>query len=581
MKRMLLKKKRSIFIMLLVIFLVILVPLYVLGFGIYRWGYSISMEEITNSLYASADFYMGTLESEISRISSLQYECLNDENLFYFVNASEIMTEFQKANDLLALQKRLSVMKNSSNYIKEVNVYLPRIGKMIEAKGGVRNLTDEWKNILFAKADSSSSRIIYAADSMYMCASYPVVLASPEATPLYILIVELSEEDIQSRLLSFNHYPEGGAVLTNSEQHLMLSGGSNNEAAEKIGREGIFAGASDSRKALTVKFNDDNYILTGRYSEYLNMELSTFVPEVYIFSKLKHYQILFLGFSLAALVVIVIFSLSAYRLIQKPMKRLVNSLTKMQQGNLSVRIKHPVNDEYSYLYSSFNNMAESLQTLIDQNYKQQLLTQRAELRQLQAQINPHFLYNSFFILYRMAKEEDYDNITRFLQYLSDYYRFITRSMQMEVLLENEVKHAQNYTEIQLVRFCKRITASFAQLPDSYRTMPVPRIILQPVIENAFEHGLKDVQADGKLEVSFEELIDGIIIKVEDNGEGMTDEKLNSLSRSLEADDDNCESTGIVNIHRRLRLKLGPDGGLSLSRSRLGGLRVDIKLCKKE
>lgn len=581
MKRMLLKKKRSIFIMLLVIFLVILVPLYVLGFGIYRWGYSISMEEITNSLYASADFYMGTLESEISRISSLQYECLNDENLFYFVNASEIMTEFQKANDLLALQKRLSVMKNSSNYIKEVNVYLPRIGKMIEAKGGVRNLTDEWKNILFAKADSSSSRIIYAADSMYMCASYPVVLASPEATPLYILIVELSEEDIQSRLLSFNHYPEGGAVLTNYEQHLMLSGGSNNEAAEKIGREGIFAGASDSRKALTVKFNDDNYILTGRYSEYLNMELSTFVPEVYIFSKLKHYQILFLGFSLAALVVIVIFSLSAYRLIQKPMKRLVNSLTKMQQGNLSVRIKHPVNDEYSYLYSSFNNMAESLQTLIDQNYKQQLLTQRAELRQLQAQINPHFLYNSFFILYRMAKEEDYDNITRFLQYLSDYYRFITRSMQMEVLLENEVKHAQNYTEIQLVRFCKRITASFAQLPDSYRTMPVPRIILQPVIENAFEHGLKDVQADGKLEVSFEELIDGIIIKVEDNGEGMTDEKLNSLSRSLEADDDNCESTGIVNIHRRLRLKLGPDGGLSLSRSRLGGLRVDIKLCKKE
>jgi two-component system, sensor histidine kinase YesM len=205
------------------------------------------------------------------------------------------------------------------------------------------------------------------------------------------------------------------------------------------------------------------------------------------------------------------------------------------------------------------------------------LTQRAELRQLQAQINPHFLYNSFFILYRMAKDEDYDNITTFLKYLAEYYRFITRDVQSEVPLASEVAHAHNYTEIQLMRFSRRISASFAELPERYRDMLVPRLILQPVIENAFEHGLKDVAEHGELIVEFIERDGTLLIGVEDNGTCLTDGDLDAMRSKLETGSEPFESTGIINIHRRLRLKFGEKSGLLLSRGNFGGLRVELKL----
>lgn len=571
------KKKRSIFIILLVIFIAIIIPLYIIGFGIYSWGYSMTKEEITNSLNASVDFYMGTLESEISRIRSLQYECLNDENLFYFINASGIMTDYEKVSALLSLQARLSVMKNSSSYIKNVTVYIPGIGKTISAEGGVVDLTDGWKNTLAAKADNSEAGIIYASGSLYLLAAYPSTMVSADQTPLYILIIELSTNDMQSRLLSFNHYPNSGAMLVNKPQGFRLVGGISGGVADIVSKCGFSIDTLAKNKSVVVSADGSRYILVGKQSSYLNMGLYTYVPEQSIYGGIQRYQLLFLFFSLAALIIVVAFAFSAYRLIQRPMVKLVRSLTKVEKGVLSVRITHSANDEFGYLYSAFNNMAESLENLIEQNYKQKILTQRAEMRQLQAQINPHFLYNSFFILYRMAKDEDYENITAFLQYLAEYYRFITRDVQAEVTLENEVAHARNYTNIQLMRFSRRIEASFAELPECFRNMPVPRLILQPLIENAFEHGLKDVQVGGLLKVDFAEIADGLAVTVEDNGQCLADEEIEVMQKSLDADGGSAESTGIVNIHRRLKLYFGEKSGLTLRRGASGGLEVRVTL----
>jgi two-component system sensor histidine kinase YesM len=220
-------------------------------------------------------------------------------------------------------------------------------------------------------------------------------------------------------------------------------------------------------------------------------------------------------------------------------------------------------------------MASALENLFELNYKQQLLTQRAELRQLQAQINPHFLHNSFFILYRMAKDEDFDNITVFLTYLSDYYRFITRNAQADVKLSSEVTHAYNYARIQQVRFGRRIKMTLEELPQDFADVMVPRLILQPVLENAFDHGLKDVAENGQVNVTFWRENDTIKIAVENNGAPLSDEELADMNQKLNVTDDLQECTGIINIHRRLRLKFGQGSGLKISHGSMGGLKVEI------
>jgi two-component system sensor histidine kinase YesM len=218
-------------------------------------------------------------------------------------------------------------------------------------------------------------------------------------------------------------------------------------------------------------------------------------------------------------------------------------------------------------------MVASLQNMIEVNFNQRMLTQQAELRQLQAQINPHFLYNSFFILYRMAKDEDYENITDFLMYLSNFYRYITRDAQIEVPLLDEVIHADRYAKIQSLRFKKRITVEFDNLPLEYEKLKVPKLILQPLLENAFDHGLKDVEKNGKLTVSFAENSDSFTITVQDNGEGMTGVAFSELLQRMNGQ--HTETTGVVNIHKRLQLHFGNDYGLRVSQIESGGMCWEI------
>jgi two-component system, sensor histidine kinase YesM len=222
-------------------------------------------------------------------------------------------------------------------------------------------------------------------------------------------------------------------------------------------------------------------------------------------------------------------------------------------------------------------MVERLKTLINQIYKQKILSQKAELKQLQSQINPHFLYNSFFILSRMIKLGQYENSSDFASQLGGYFKYITRSASDEIELQKEVEHARVYTNIQEIRFSRRIRVIFQDLPDCWNDIIVSRLIIQPVIENAFEHGLENKKKDGIIQVTFNSIDRGIQISVEDNGEELTGNELANLQQMIAELDDTTEYTGILNIHRRITLKFGEESGMVLSKSTLGGLRVDINI----
>ena len=133
-------------------------------------------------------------------------------------------------------------------------------------------------------------------------------------------------------------------------------------------------------------------------------------------------------------------------------------------------------------------MLDRISSLIDQVYRQKILYQESELKQLQSQINPHFLYNSYFVLYDMAINEDYENLAEFARHMGTYFQYITRSSSHVSRLYDEVEHARIYANFQAHRFRNRIAMEFDQLPEDLHDCLVPKVILQPVIENAFELG---------------------------------------------------------------------------------------------
>jgi two-component system sensor histidine kinase YesM len=176
----------------------------------------------------------------------------------------------------------------------------------------------------------------------------------------------------------------------------------------------------------------------------------------------------------------------------------------------------------------------------------------------------------------MAKVGD-ENLMPFTKLLGEYFRFITRNAADFVPLKEEVDHARTYAEIQQMRFPRRLNVEFEACPKALEALSVPRLILQPVIENAFKHGVEKKTNGGLVIVQFEPGQDWLGIVVEDNGDELTDAALQSLERALYDDADSAETTGLINIHRRLRILYGEAGGLLFARNEMGGLSVTIRI----
>ncbi len=569
-------KKRSVFVLLLGLFLIVTMPLYLLGVGLYQWGYTMTGREITQSLYTRTSFFMNSLEEEVRRIRQVHQECLNDDTFYYYANASSIMTAYERTRNLLDMQKRLNVVRNSSAYIEDVTLWMPQLPHMVSAGRGVDPMEDGWEAILNAQTHSSGSGLIYYGGSLYLCAAYP---ANPNFTgipPAYILAIRLSGNKIAEEMMGFNMYPGAGTLLEIPGIGFSVSEGSDIGLAHAAESASASTDAMHSRTVTSPE--GEAFLSISVPSPYLGAQLRTYVPKEFLYGDLDRYRLLFITFTVIACCLVGAYFWFSNRIINRPIKRLVKALGQVEQGRLDVRIEHSINDEFSYLYETFNQMVASLDNMLEINYRQRMLTQEADFRQLQAQINPHFLHNSFFILYRMAKDEDYANITEFLTYLSDYYRYITRNAKMEVELADEDGHARRYVQIQLVRFKKRLTANFEPLPPQYAHLVVPRLILQPLLENAFNHGLRDMAENGHLHVWYEADGPYLRVHVEDNGRSLAPQQLAALEKKLGTPpNSHTERTGMVNIHQRVRAMFGQEYGLSILVPKGGGLRLSLCL----
>lgn len=559
----------SVLTILLILFLVVILPMYLLGYGIYQWGYRMTTNEIIQSLHTRESFVITTLDTELQRIRKVHQECLNDSDLYYYVNALPIMSRSERLSSLLSIEKRLRLVQDSSAYIEEVTLWMPRLAQMISSSRGVDPATDDWRVLMDVPVISQAAGLSVYDGNLYLCAAYPPGIWYPGYVPQYILAVRLSNERILEDLAAFNLYPDSGTLLQSEDQAFQLITG------RDIGLTGDESGNGLSIRTFSTE-SGEAFLLASANSDFLNLQMHTYVSEQIIYSGLDTYRNLFIVFTIAALMLVLAYIWFSRRLVSEPIRRLVASLRQVESGKLDVRIDYKANDEFGYLYTTFNKMVESLANMIEINARQLMLTQEAELRQLQAQINPHFLHNSFFILYRMAKDEDYENISEFLTYLSEYYRYVTRNASMEADLSDEDGHARRYMQIQLVRFGKRISADFKPIPEGIEGLKVPRLILQPLLENAFQHGFKDTITGGILRVWYEERDEKIFIHVEDNGAGVPEERLVSLQNKLcSAADANVERTGIVNIHQRLRMRFGPEYGLRVENLPEGGSRFTL------
>lgn len=573
--------KRSIFVRLLLIFVIIMIPIYLIGLGMYKWWIGTLQEEILKSKFSQISFYMTRLEREIQGIKLLQSDVVMGDDINRLANGEAYMDDYEKGFYMLKLQQRLAAIKSSSAYIAGVKAFIPSIRRTIPEWGSIEELTEHEKSEMGMHENATFAQLIYDKEDIVLNSFFPLNYVSKSVSPLYALQIRLSSDELRNAIGQFDVNSGSGSMMIDTQNRFMVNTGDNPVVTDQIrsALEGLLQQSGDGKSSIAI--NGSRYLVIYKTSSYLGMTLCNYIPEDQLYSPVRKYRVWVWGLSAASVALAGIFAYSIYRIIRRPLKHLIQAFKRIETGNMKVPIRYRYDDEFGFLYNRFNTMTERLNTLIDQSYKQTILIQRAELKQLQAQINPHFLYNSFFILYTMTKREDYDQLMKFQLQLGEYFQFLTRNTSDDVPLEAETDHARTYCDIQAIRFQKRIRIRFGDVPAKFAGMNVPRLILQPIIENAFEHGLESKEESGLLQIQFHASSEALSVTIDDNGELLSDEQIVKLQTCLDSGENVSEITGIVNIHRRIRLYFGESSGIAVARSELGGLAVRLTMVVAE
>ncbi|MEC0226498.1 cache domain-containing sensor histidine kinase [Paenibacillus alba] len=261
----------------------------------------------------------------------------------------------------------------------------------------------------------------------------------------------------------------------------------------------------------------------------------------------------------------------------RPIRKLMSLMRHVKNGELNQRFVSETKDEIGQLGDSFNHMLEEIKHLINLVYEEQKKKREAELQVLQAQIKPHFLYNTLDTLQWMAQEYEADDIIEVIGALTNLFRIGLNRGNEWIPIRDEVKHAESYMIIQMSRYMDKLDFKF-DIPESLYQYHVLKLILQPLIENAIYHGIKARSGKGKITITAEQKLDLICFRITDDGAGIPPEKLEEMNQILHGEKkrEDHYGIGLFNVNERIQLTYGTSYGLQIY-SELGkGTTVEIK-----
>ena len=271
-------------------------------------------------------------------------------------------------------------------------------------------------------------------------------------------------------------------------------------------------------------------------------------------------------------ITIIIFSLAVsingyitvLRSIGRPLSDMKELSTQIAGGNLAARTKVPDVDELIPLANNMNLMAEQINVLIQKNIEEQQNIQKAEMKALQAQITPHFLYNTFDTIIWLAEEEKTDEVVKITKAFSEFLRISLSRGHEWITIAQELDHIKNYLTIQKIRYADILNYEI-EADEEILNYKIIKLVLQPLVENAIYHGIKNKRGRGHLKVSVnftDEKKSSILFTVTDDGAGFTEERLAQVNKELEnanLDSEKLSSVyGLYNVNKKLKLYYGKE-----------------------
>ncbi len=578
----------------LVFFLFLIIPLLLFTLISYRSTNRLILNQTLSSMGQSYDECVSVLNRTFLSMSKTMDNLLSTPDIYQFTEThseNPIFAQqafYQRLNQLFSYMKKLSdidrirlYVKNSSLHTENEQVLLSL--EHIEDSDWYQSLLSQGKSRFwlapgFIKEDDGIPSSNF---------SYVSILYSPEdfTEPIGLMQIEISADKIQQILKEMAFSEEVSLYLTDEDHSFFDKNGSVGDFSYHMVKFSDDSSPSSSSFANTsawefVKYKGQSSILRRESLFPPQWYLTATLPQNTVFYAQKQlYRDLLLELAIIGLISYILACLTA----NSSLKRLLllnMEIKKMEAGNFQIRLPHSGKDEIGQIIDSFSSMSKRMESMINERYEIGRTVKNAELCALQAQINPHFLYNSLDLINCIAIQKNVPQITEMVTALVKFYKLTLNSGNEIVTLSQELLHVKTYVQIQNIRFVEKIHFSCNQ-PDWLTLYTIPKILLQPLVENAIIHGiLESPTQTGSLSILFSKEMSSqgeeeIWIRVEDDGVGIPPHILNKLLK------EDClhkgSGYGVKNVNERIQLFYGERFGLSYESTQPGGTTVTVRI----
>ncbi len=387
-----------------------------------------------------------------------------------------------------------------------------------------------------------------------------------------IVVIEINPEIFRSLLLSNQSLPISQYTFIVDKKGQILC---TNRTVQPKWLEKIETTFQNGERSFILEWDQETYDVFGQYNGLTGWKTYSVVAVQDIFPQAAQLRgtiaMIVMLAVFAGLVAVTVLSCS----ITAPIRELSNAMKQVEQENFDIEIQSRRKDEIGHLITSFHYMVGKIRQLICEVYQKKIEQKNAEIRALQAQINPHFLYNTLDSINWMLIERDEQDISDVVISLGEILRYAVSGQNHLVPLGSEARYIESYLFIQKNRLEDRLNYQWELAEDTLDVL-VPRLIMQPIVENAVIHGIEPLKKGGVILMKAWIEKEMLLIRVTDNGRGMNQEELEALREKISGTDE-IENIGMRNIQRRMELTYGQEQAMEIESVQGEGTTITLRM----
>lgn len=529
------------------------------------------IHQVSNSM----DVYVETIEKMVNYIQ------LELQDTPFFTMETEDAPGWESETDYIR-----SVLENVANSHREVaGIFIATKEDLYVSTGMSRISRDPFQNERWYREASENPEEIqlisvvtgrnivtnrsYSIDDVFSLAK---AVQDPETGEvLGVILLDIRHDIIQSSINGVTIGEKGFVFVMDQEDNIVYT--PVNGIVYRVNPKWVKA-----MEPMSVQIQGGSYQIRSELSPYTGWRTVGVFSMDEVMSSVNTIVYILFTCVIISLVLVVIVSFKFSRTLTNPIFKLKRLMKQAESGDLTVRFNFQHNDEIGELGQSFNHMIARIDQLIQMVYVEQENKRTAEMKSLQEQIKPHFLYNTLDTISWMARDYDAEDIVRLVDALTNMFRIGLSHGKDIITVKEEITHVSNYLYIQKIRYKDKLNYVI-HVDESLYAIEVPKLILQPLVENAIYHGVKAKRGGGTITITGVPEGENLVFTVQDNGAGMPQEKVEELNRRMSERSvlDEQKSFGLFYIRERIQLCYGKGYGVHVESTLGEGTRVTITL----